>query len=209
MPQRYGHSSCTIGDNVYVISGASDSKDAKEDMAVVYRYNRRRAVWDQPATSGNIPASLTFACCVVSPSKPDCIILLGGANNAKVVASCLYVLNTSTFEWIQPSSAAGTPNAMALAAAATGDSVYAFGGFGISSDSQSQPKAGKAKNEYLRDIWELDSSLQWHRLNTTGDIPTARLGHSMVATSAGELIVFGGSNGSKSKYARVTRPACN
>ncbi len=76
------------------------------------------------------------------------------------------------------------PARLAHAAATVGDKMYVFGGF-----------LGTGQEVY-GDLWVYsERANEWTRLAATGDAPSARLHHSLVATSDGAaLLLFGGFN---------------
>ena len=130
---RFSHSCCAVGTNMYVFGGCSSSNTAFNDL---YQMNLRQRKWFRLLTTGQPPAPKECATMVSYGTK---LIVFGGwrqpsrvgLNMSPKFYNDLFIFNTLTLKWSEPSSANGSPQPCERAGHAScvvDDMMIVFGG---------------------------------------------------------------------------------
>ena len=150
-----------------------------EPRADLYLFDTHTLAWSTLAASGTVPSARSYHAMALMDEN---IFLFGGSGAQSQPLGDLHVLATGTLSWTQPSMLGTVPSARkGHTLTKSGSYLYLFGGMGVG-------------NVPLNDAHELDTNrVSWRTLQTTGDLPPGRDGHTATAVED-RLYVFGGAD---------------
>ena len=131
--------------------------------------------WWQPANPANSPEARQGHSMVTLPDGR--ILLFGGQNLEADLLNDLYAFADS--DWRPITATNPPPPRRDHSAWVRGSQMYVYGGYG--------------ENGLLNDLWVYDPEPnEWHQVEVTGPVPSARRGQSVTPQSNGSAILFGG-----------------
>ena len=165
-----------VGHELFVFGG---SDVTLEPHAVLYVFDTHALTWASPGAAGSYPAARSYHSMTVVDED---IFVYGGSDTQSQPLGDLHVLDAAAMEFRQPTQLGSVPSARkGHTLTKSGTYLYLFGGMG----------EGEA---LLNDAHRLDpSSVTWRALQTTGDLPPGRDGHTATAMED-RLFVFGGAD---------------
>ncbi|BDA44522.1 Acyl-CoA-binding domain-containing protein 4 [Coccomyxa sp. Obi] len=173
---RWGHAAAAVGDRLFVFGGESPAGTQSNAFVFNIVQNTWRAVpVPSPRSEDALPAMSGHAACAVR----DKIYMFGGRQNRKYLQRT-YVFDTGRGAWKCPKkSPTDPPGLFGHTLTSVGQhGIYLFGGQGK-----------KPSNA----VYSLDpDTITWAHVDTKGERPDCRQGHSAVWDFADSLIVFGG-----------------
>ncbi|KAK8537633.1 hypothetical protein V6N13_096556 [Hibiscus sabdariffa] len=178
--KRWGHTCNSIkgGRFLYVFGGyGKDNCQTNQ----VHIFDTAKQTWSQPVMKGTLPpARDSHSCTTVG----DNLFVFGGTDGTKPLKD-LHILETCTNTWICPSVRGEGPEAReGHSAAVVGKRLFIFGGCGKSSDNNDEI--------YYNDLYILNTeTFVWKRVQTSGNPPSARDGHTC-SSWKNKIIVIGG-----------------
>ncbi|KAK8657739.1 hypothetical protein V6N13_035962 [Hibiscus sabdariffa] len=178
--KRWGHTCNSIkgGRFLYVFGGyGKDNCQTNQ----VHIFDTAKQTWSQPVMKGTLPrARDSHSCTTVG----DNLFVFGGTDGTKPLKD-LHILETFTNTWICPSVRGEGPEAReGHSAAVVGKRLFIFGGCGKSSDNNDEI--------YYNDLYILNTeTFVWKRVQTSGNPPSARDGHTC-SSWKNKIIVIGG-----------------
>lgn len=171
---RSGHTLTAYNNKLYVFGGYSTTW-----LNDIWVYDISANTWTQLTPSGTAPTVRRYHSAVAS-SAGKIYIWAGEQSGGKL--NTLWEYNISTNAWAQKTPASPPSARSAPAAAVYSDIMYVFGGY-----------SAVSPNYIEEDWWKYDIGANtWTQLTPTGGTPGKRNGHSMVASSNGNLFVYGG-----------------
>ncbi|XP_060613402.2 rab9 effector protein with kelch motifs [Anolis sagrei] len=177
---RVGHVSFHLPNNkkgTVLIVGGADPNGSFSDS---YTLDLDAHKWSAPKWSGLLPRYEQAA--FIPESQPTKLWVFGGASEGGN-RNCLQVLDLQTGTWEKP-EVSGTPPSIRTfhtSTAAIGDRLYVFGG----GDKGADP----VQDQQLH-IFD-SATLTWLQPEVSGQAPTPRHGHAMVAVGS-RLFIHGG-----------------
>ena len=150
--------------------------DTKADL---HAFDTRTLSWSTLTTIGTTPPARSYHAMALVEQN---VFVFGGGDAQSQPLADLHVLDTDILSWTEPTAAGAAPSARSghtLTKSST--YLYLFGGMGEG-------------GVLLNDAHELDTnSIAWRALQTRGDLPPGRDGHSATAMED-KLYVFGGAD---------------
>jgi N-acetylneuraminic acid mutarotase len=153
-----------------------------------WQYNPAIDFWTNVNPAGEVPSAraghFMAAYGVDRLEVPDVILLFGGLQPDQTLLNDTWSYEPATSTWTELSPDGEVPSARAVGSMVydrgTGK-VVLFGGV-------------QADGSFLDDTWTYDCiSGDWSQLSIAGEVPSARVNHSMVYDSgAGRVVLFGG-----------------
>mmetsp|Transcript_4117 Transcript_4117/g.7543 ORF Transcript_4117/g.7543 Transcript_4117/m.7543 type:complete len:590 (+) Transcript_4117:56-1825(+) len=187
---RQGHAAVEVGRKIYVIGGCHQEIRCYNDVHVFDTGARR---WSQENVTGDFPAARGGHTATLVGSD---IFLIGGASSEATFAD-VYRLDLLRRRWTKVAEGGGLKMSARTSHAAVADAgrIYVFGGY-------------DADGGFLNDLWVLHAPMsppyspdapdvltevvaEWSRPVPTGEVPSARQGHSLTLVDR-HLILFGG-----------------
>ena len=166
-----GHAAAQIDTSLWVFGG----RDNRRNYNTVWRLETNTHEWSRPTTSGSQPQP-TSKFVMASHGEP-LVCVLGELPLAKV-----YLFDTARCVWLHAavSNPELAPPLHRAAAARVSNDLHVFGGLHT------------GRQAPCSEMWALDlEAITWHKLESGGHTPTARVGHTM--TSIGPtLFMLGG-----------------
>ena len=167
-----------VGHKLHVFGGADVILEPRQDL---YVFDTHTLAWSVPGAAGTPPSARSYHAMAL---MEESIFLFGGSDAQSQPLGDLHVLAVATdaLAWTQPSMLGTAPSARkGHTLTKSGAYLYLFGGKG----------AGDA---LLNDVHELDANrVSWRTLQTTGELPPGRDGHTATAVDD-RMYVFGGAS---------------
>lgn len=165
-----------VGHKLHVFGGGDATLDPRADL---YVFDTHTLAWSNPGAAGTAPSARSYHAMAL---MEESIFLFGGSGAQSQPLGDLHVLATDALRWTQPSMLGTVPSARkGHTLTKSGAYLYLFGGKG----------AGGA---LLNDVHELDTNrVSWRTLQTTGERPPGRDGHTATAVED-RMYVFGGAS---------------
>ncbi|XP_064608900.1 host cell factor 2-like [Liolophura sinensis] len=201
---RDGHSSCALGNKVYVLGGVIQGEPGQiaevNDLLV---FDVGSETWSKVDVKGDIPIPCSASALTAVGDK---LYLFGGLSHEVGWLDSLYVFNTANCEWSQVEAKGSHPSARdKLGAVAIGTKIYYFGGFGptleeedLTGDTEEEEEGEMAGQEgavfgWFNDLFVYDTvANSWSQpMQMNLGVPTPRAAHSMSGVEK-NLIIFGG-----------------
>ncbi|CAK0737604.1 hypothetical protein CVIRNUC_000940 [Coccomyxa viridis] len=175
---RWGHASAAVGDRLYMFGG--DGATMYSNGFVYDSVQNRWCAIPMPASRSEeaLPPMSGHAACAVGAK----IYLFGGRQGSQVrkYLRRLYIYDTELKTWKCPKKAASDPPGLlhATMTEVGRHGIFLFGG-----------QSKRVTNA----VHKCDpSTVTWSIVDTAGDAPCARMGHTAVWDFADSLVVFGG-----------------
>lgn len=174
---RIGHGVVAVDNNLVLFGGAVPGQPYND----VHVLNLATFGWSELKCSGNKPVA-RYEQVFVRIAGTSRICLFGGADlNGNL--NDIFVLNTDTGEWTEPTISGTPPSArtMLCGADCIGDYLYIFGG----GEAGQEPVSDASLHRLDLEKWA------WSTVDIEGSAPTSRQGHSLRACGT-KLYLFGG-----------------
>ena len=165
-----------VGHKLHVFGGGDVTLDPRAEL---YVFDTHTLAWSNPGAAGTAPSARSYHAMAL---MEESIFLFGGSDAQSQPLGDLHVLATDALRWTQPSMLGTVPSARkGHTFTKSGAYLYLFGGKG-------------AGGVLLNDVHELDTNrVSWRALQTTGELPPGRDGHTATAVED-RMYVFGGAS---------------
>ncbi|EFA80200.1 hypothetical protein PPL_07022 [Heterostelium album PN500] len=176
---RYQHTGTVIGSSIYYVGGQETQLRRFND---IYKFNTETHRFARLEVTGAVPKFARHTA-VALGSK---IYVFGGFDGSGIYFD-LAVFDTDTQIWSNPMVYGNPPRSRTNhASAIVGNKLYVFGG--INRDA-------RWELQDLDEFFVFDiATMTWSEVLPTGDLPSARCGHRLVAIDT-KLFMFGGGAG--------------
>jgi hypothetical protein len=176
---RWGHAMATTPEGVLLFGGS----DGTSQLNDTWRFNTATNSWGLLTGSPSTPPARVIHAIAATPLG---VLLFGGWNSSSNSLNDTWRFNTATNSWGLLTGSPSTPTARyghAMAATPSGN-VLLFGG----EDSS---------GTLLDDTWLFNTATNtWGQITGSPSTPPARCAHAMAATTSGDVLLFGGWDGS-------------
>ena len=166
-----GHTAAQVGVMLYVFGG----RDGRRAYNSVWRLDTATHEWQRPMAMGTQPPPCSKHTMVAHGSR--LYVTLGEISRERV-----FIFETNSDTWLQAELPHDSPAPPLMRPSSTlvGNELTVFGGL--------DDESGKPSSElHLLDL----NTMSWHRVDSGGFTPSARVGHAMCSLGA-SLFIFGG-----------------
>ncbi|KAI0244378.1 hypothetical protein L0F63_003636, partial [Massospora cicadina] len=173
------HSATLVGDRIFIFGGCNPQACSND----VYIFDTDTMYWSHPQTAGTPPAPRRAHSATLVEGLG--LLIFGGGDSSQYYND-LHVLDTVTLTWSSPPTYGEAPTPRrAHSTCLYKNALYVFGG-------------GDGRYP-LNDLFRLDlttnNGYRWSKLEPTGTPPVSRGYHSATLLDGGQLVIFGGSDG--------------
>jgi N-acetylneuraminic acid mutarotase len=174
-----GSAMCAVGNKLYYFGGLTMAGGVESEL---YTFDTNLGQWAVPGplgigVLGTLPSGRAYHAMACANGRA---YMFGGQDATSSTLGDFHALDAATMAWVPAGPHGSAPTARkGHTLTHSGERLYLFGGTSSS-------------GEKLNDVYSLNlNTLQWRALQTSGDRPTAREGHTAVVLDE-SLFVFAG-----------------